>query len=522
LSPSLTPSAAALGGHPRTLPALANPSLLPASAPIVPIVPANPFATLKALVLGAVPSIRDRTPSPGGAKTPAKPGDASELPAEAEGGDAKDFADAQFRRLGAEADAEVSGETPAPLGSARTTNSPRLAASSEPALPRSWKRFPADAREATTAAMLEEKAKAQERARALVPDARLVSVAINLDDPRSHWIFIFRSDKSNRDLTVWTKRIAVRELGFRSTKAPTLWDTRLGAMGPLDRAYASLKKAKGTFRPVRVEVDPAWTGAASYRFLDALGRAAFVGLDGKVVFDAPALPVIAGAVPPKSFQNLPEDAQGAGGKSLLALKVEAQARARALAPDARLVKVAINLDDPRSHWIFIFRSDKRREELTVWTKRIETKRLVPGTRRLPTLYDTRLEKVSSVAEAYAALKAAKPGLKPVRFELTPSWKGEAEWSFMDARGRGTAVSAVARPAAPIPNPKIPDERGPPVELAPPETTQPAPPSVPAPEIPKPEEPSFPGSKTAPKHIYEDFFGFRTVKGVRHDPTLKPL
>ena len=235
--------------------------------------------------------------------------------------------------------------------------------------------------------MLAAKAEAQERARALAPDARLVSVAINLEDPRSHRIFIFRSDKRNQELTVWTKRVAVRKLGPRATKVPTLWDTRLGEMGALDRAYAALKKANKNFRPVRVEVDPAWTGSASYRFLDVFGRAAFVGADGKPVFDAPALPVAADAKPPKSFGNLPEDAQGADGKSLLALKAQAQARARAISPDARLVKVAINLDDPRSHWIFIFRSDKSRTEMTVWTKRIETKRLRPGTRRIPTLND---------------------------------------------------------------------------------------------------------------------------------------
>ncbi|MDD5304033.1 MAG: hypothetical protein PHS14_13110, partial [Elusimicrobia bacterium] len=411
------------------------------------------------------------------------------------------------------------------------------AADAEPALPRSWKRFPADAREATSAAMLEAKVSAQARARALAPDARLVSVAINLSDPRSHWIFVFRSDKKREELTVWTKRVAVRKLGPRATKAPTLWDTRLGEMGQLDRAYAALKKANPRFRPVRVEVDPAWTGPSAYRFLDALGRAAFVGADGKPVFDAPALPVSADAKPPKSFENLPEDARGADGKTLLALKVEAQARARALAPDARLVRAAINLDDPRAHWIFLFRSDSRREELTVWTKRIQVKRLRPGTRRIPTLSDARLEKASSVAAAYAALKAAKPGLKPLRLELIPSWKGDASWSFLDARGRGTAVASVARPVAPAPEPSMPDERGPPTtNPAPPETTQPdspsanppagetappaAPAPAPAPEIPK--EPSFPGPKVPVKYIYEDFLGFRTVKGVRHDPTLKPL
>jgi hypothetical protein len=436
-------------------------------------------------------------------------------------------------KVGSEAQGSPAANPPAVQEQA-----PTAAAADEPKLPRSWKRFPAEAREATSAAMLDAKAEAQARARALAPDARLVSVAINLEDPRSHWIFIFRSDKRNAELTVWTKRVAVRQLGPRALKAPTLWDTRLGEMGALDRAYAALKKANPRFRPVRVEVDPAWTGAASYRFLDALGRDAAVGADGAVKFAAPALPLNPDAKPPKSFENLPEDAQGADGKTLLSLKAEAQARARALAPDARLVRVAINLDDPRSHWIFVFRSDKSRQELTVWTKRIATKRLRPGTRRIPTLNDVRLEKASSVAAAYAALKAAKPGLKPLRLELIPTWKGDAAWSFLDARGRGTAVASVAAPVAPAPEPSIPDERGPPTttepappetkEPVPPETTQPAPPETtpPAPEIPKPEapkpEPSFPAPAGPVKHIYEDFLGFRTVKGVRHDPTLKPL
>ncbi|MDP3542182.1 MAG: hypothetical protein Q8T11_06880 [Elusimicrobiota bacterium] len=439
--------------------------------------------------------------------------------------------DADFPASIAEASAPIA-EAPAPVAETAAPGAEAPAvqdqasaeAADEPALPRSWKRFPADAREATSAAMLAAKAEAQARARALAPDARLVSVAINLEDPRSHWIFIFRSDKRNEELTVWTKRVGVRKLGFRPTKAPTLWDTRLGEMGPLDRAYAALKKANRGFRPVRVEVDPAWTGAASYRFLDALGRAAFVGADGKPVFEAAPLPVTADAKPPKSFERLPEDARGADGKALLVLKAQARARARALAPDARLVRVTINLDDPRSHWTFIFRSDARREELTVWTKRIETQRLRPGARRIPTLHDSRLAKVAPVAVAYAALKAAKPGLKPARLELIPTWKGDAAWSFKDSRGRGTAVASVAKPAAPLPKPELPDERGPPANPDPP--AAPAPevpqPEIPKPEVPKPEEPSFPGPRVAPKHIYEDFFGFRTVKGVRHDPSLKPL
>ncbi len=399
------------------------------------------------------------------------------------------------------------------------------AAAVEPVLPSRWSSVPSEAREAEPAALVAAKAEAQARARRLAPDARLVSVAINLEDPRSHWIFTFRSDKRNAELTVWTKRVAVRQLGFRPTKAPTLRDGHLSAMGPLDAAYAALEKEVPSFRAARVEVDPAWNGPAAYRFLDADGREAFVSADGKVRAPAAPLALVPGAKNPPSFASLPEDARGADGRSLSLLKAEAQERARRLAPDARLVRVAINLDEPNAHWTFVFRSDKKRSELTVWTKRIAVKKLVPTARRAATLTDESLAQVAPVAEAYAALKKAKPGLKPTRVELTAAAEGPATWSFLSERGRGTLVDAAARPAPVPPVVGAPEERGPPAETpappAPPQTKPdvPQPPTPPSAPETKPEPPAAPVSS---KYLYEDFLGFRTVKGAVRDASLGRL
>ncbi|HXT00804.1 MAG TPA: hypothetical protein VN915_09040, partial [Elusimicrobiota bacterium] len=406
-------------------------------------------------------------------------------------------------------------ETPAPEAPA--------AEAVEPALPGNWTRLPAEAREADSAALVKAKAEAQERARRLAPDARLVGVAINLQDPRSHWIFVFRSDKKRQELTVWTKRVAVRPLGFRPAKAPTLHETRLAAMGSLERAHAAMEKAAPAFRPARVEVDPAWNGPASYRFVDADGRAVSVGADGKARLPAAPLKLDASAKNPPSFANLPEDARGADGASLLALKADAEARARRIAPDARLVRVAINLDEPHAHWMFIFRSGKKRAELTVWTKRIQTRRLSPRARPARTLDDAALAAAAPVAQVYATLKKAKPGLVPVRAELTAA-RSPAAWSFLDSRGRGTEVESAAEVAAPAPEPAIPDERGPPAEVpAPPATV---PPETPAPPAPPAETKPAPAPAPAPaiptKYVYEDFLGFRSVRGVRRDAALGRL
>ncbi len=215
----------------------------------------------------------------------------------------------------------------------------------------------------------------------------------------------------------------------------------------------------------------------------------------------------------------------------MALKTDAEARARRLAPDARLIRVAINLDEPHAHWIFVFRSDKKRSELTVWTKRIEARRLSPRARPAPTLDDAALAAAAPVAAAYATLKKAKPGLKPTRAELSAA-TSPAAWSFLDARGRGTEVESSAAQSIPAPLPGAPEERGPPAEIPAPPAETPAPPAeippaspgdIPpaTPEIPQPEAPK-PGAEIPTKYVYEDFLGFRTVRGVKRDAALGRL
>jgi hypothetical protein len=415
---------------------------------------------------------------------------------------------------------------PAPAAEPQAVVAP-AAIEAEPILPSNWTRLPAEAREADSAALLAAKAEAQTRARRLAPDARLVSVAVNLEDPRSHWIFTFRSDKRREELTVWTKRVSIRKLGFRPTKAPSLRDGHLMAMGPLERAYAAVEKAAPSFRPVRVEVDPAWNGPASYRFLDLDGRAVSVGADGTARLPSAPLTLDASLKNPPSFALLPEDARGADGRSLRALKTDAEARARRLAPDARLIRAAINLDEPNAHWMFVFRSDKSRAELTVWTKRIQTRRLPPRARPAATLSDEALGAVAPIAAAYAALKKAKPGLKPVRAELAAAAEGAAAWSFLDSRGRGTEVEAAARPAPVPPEAGVPEERGPPAETpAPPAAVPPSTPDVPVPPVPPLPPAAKPAPSPAPqipaKYVYEDFLGFRTVRGVKRDAALGRL
>ena len=399
-------------------------------------------------------------------------------------------------------------DAPAPAA----ISSPAQAAA-EPVLPGNWSRLPSEAREAGPAALVAAKVEAQARARRLAPDARLVSVAINLEDPQSHWIFIFRSDKKRQELTVWTKRVAVRPLGFRPAKAPTLRAPHLGAMGSLERAHIAVEKAAPAFRPVRVEVDPAWNGPASYRFLDADGRAISVGVDGRARLPAAPLKLDVSSKNPPSLAKLPADARGADGASLLALKADAESRARRIAPDSRLVRVAINLDEANAHWTFVFRSDKKRAELTVWTKRIQTRRLSPRARPARTLDDAALAAAAPVAQVYATLKKAKPGLKPARAELTAA-QSPAAWSFLDSRGRGTKVESAAEISAPAPG--APDERGPPAEIPAPPAETPAPPAADTKPAPAPV-PAIPT-----KYLYEDFLGFRTVRGVTRDAALGRL
>ncbi|HEX4047383.1 MAG TPA: hypothetical protein VH309_06090, partial [Elusimicrobiota bacterium] len=131
-----------------------------------------------------------------------------------------------------------------------------------------------------------------------------------------------------------------------------------------------------------------------------------------------------------------------------------------------------------------------------------------------------------VSQAYATLKKDKPGLMPSRAELSAA-RTPAAWSFLDSRGRGTEVEAAAAQVLPLPLPGAPGERGPPAEIPAPPAETPVPPaeippaSPATPEIPAPEAPK-PGADVPQKYIYEDFLGFRTVRGVKRDPSLGRL
>ncbi|TPW20635.1 MAG: hypothetical protein FD126_1488, partial [Elusimicrobia bacterium] len=153
---------------------------------------------------------------------------------------------------------------------------------------------------------------------------------------------------------------------------------------------------------------------------------------------------------PKSISSLPVDAQALDAARLADGKAKAQVRARALASDARLVRVTINLDDPKAHPAYVFYSKKQGKILTVWEKRIGVKK---GKETTDVLWNPRLAGIRGLSEAYAALKADAHWFKPVRVELRPHWKGSAQYVFLDAKGREMKVSAAA--AAPTPTPEVP-------------------------------------------------------------------
>lgn len=188
------------------------------------------------------------------------------------------------------------------------------------------------------------------------------------------------------------------------------------------------------------------------------------------------------------------------------------------------MRVTINLDDPRAHPAYVFYSAKKGQVLTVWEKRIGVKK---GKMTTDALWDTRLDGVRGVEEAYAALKAEAHWFKPVRVELRPHWKGPAQYVFLDAKGRERRVSAAAAPVetpqAPAPPPAEPEKPAPPPAEDPaPNLPPPAERGPPEAPPPPPGEPTAKVPKTAGPHIHEDLLGFRRVRGVSHGDAIRTL
>ncbi len=230
----------------------------------------------------------------------------------------------------------------------------------------------------------------------------------------------------------------------------------------------------------------------------------------------------------------PADARDLKPADLLNAKQQAQERARRLAPDARLVSAAINLDDARAHWIFVFYSATKKRQITVYERRVAVKRWPKG-RSKSVLWNPRLAAGARLEEAYAQVKARKKRFSASRVEIRAARKGGPLFVFIDAAGREEKIlaSALDEAAAPAASPAAepePTASGPSPQAAP---ATPAEPPAPAPAAGPPSDrapPQAPASDQAsdaktPKpspQVYEDFFGFRTVVGVRHDSQLKAL
>ncbi|MBI5203069.1 MAG: hypothetical protein HY925_15865, partial [Elusimicrobia bacterium] len=303
-------------------------------------------------------------------------------------------------------------------------------------------------------------------------------------------------------------------LGWRAT-----WSRNAPVVDPSDLAPFKTAPAEEAPAAEAVKVEPVVESVPAPR-LEPAAPAAAPALKGS---PEPSVP---GATP-RSFKKLPSDARETTTGDLMKESAAAQARARAMYPDARLIKLAINLDDGRAHWIFVFRSDKKKKDITVWRKRIGVARA--DSKPMPTLWRTRLAKVGSLEDAYTRLKQEKHWFAPVRVEIRPTWKGDPNFLFLDSRGRMARVSAVS---SPIPDPQPPDPGGQPSgpPTGDPQANLPQPP---APETgsggsagstgsenPSPETP-----KSVPldyKAVHESFFGFRKVVGLRHENGLKPL
>ncbi|MBI4422089.1 MAG: hypothetical protein HY554_00075, partial [Elusimicrobia bacterium] len=247
--------------------------------------------------------------------------------------------------------------------------------------------------------------------------------------------------------------------------------------------------------------------------------------------EAPQAPEPANAARlPRSWKSLAAEARGASPERLVAAAGAAQARARALAKDARLVRAAINLDDPRAHWIFVFRSDSKRREYTVWQKRIGVSRLARDAGPAPTLWLRRLGDVEPLEGAYRRLKSARRRFLPARLEIEPRWNADPDFVFRDSRGREARISARAEEAPEATAERPGPNRDPPApaELAADAAAPPAPRpeggglerKEPVPEAP-PEEPRAEVPKDY-RPIVEDWFGFRKYRGLRHDSSLASL
>ncbi|MFH1724008.1 MAG: hypothetical protein ABII00_05225, partial [Elusimicrobiota bacterium] len=235
----------------------------------------------------------------------------------------------------------------------------------------------------------------------------------------------------------------------------------------------------------------------------------------------------------RGYAKFPVRARNMTPESMLAGKAKARKHARKIARDARLVRVSINLDSSKARWVYLFHSREKGKVITVYSNG-ETK--VRGDRRSQkgaagsknltplrtsqTLWNARLAKLGGLQEAYNQLKAETHWFRPVRVSIVSKWHSDPVFAFIDAGGRVREIAAVKprSPAAAAPAKGAADAKAP-GEVAPP-AERPAPPEARAPPGGEGRQASKP-AKSRP-HLVEDFFGFRRVRGYKHDSSLKRL
>jgi hypothetical protein len=190
--------------------------------------------------------------------------------------------------------------------------------------------------------------------------------------------------------------------------------------------------------------------------------------------------------------------------------------AKGRAEHLRLLRVSVDLRGSGARWSFSYHAPAKKQILTYGPKGAESRKLGHGEK--PTML--KQEELASVDmdRDLAAVKAENPGFKAVRGEVLPRATGGFVVMFYDAKGRSVKAPAALARTIEVPAPVA-------APVAPAATAE----AIPAPEaaaVPPAEAPVVAPAPIAAqepgKYLHEDFFGFRTVRGVKRDAALGPL
>ncbi|MFI5350035.1 MAG: hypothetical protein ACHQ2Z_10860, partial [Elusimicrobiota bacterium] len=202
-----------------------------------------------------------------------------------------------------------------------------------------------------------------------------------------------------------------------------------------------------------------------------------------------------------------------------------RASAKSRVAHLRLLQVSVDLTADAPRWTFTYDEPVRQEILTYGPEGVASRKY-KGREKPAMLRKEELSKVD-LDRALESVQAENPGFKPVRAEVVPDGEGFAA-TFIDALG-----ISVTAPASAAAEPHV---------AAPAEIPAPAAEPSAEPVVPAAAAPAAAPSAAPDKHVYEGAFGvraedskalsfvdkfmgvlgFRTVRGVVHDPALGRL